>query len=112
MSTLDTDATILDILAEHRVPCAPVLSVADTIDHPHFVEREMVRKVADKVIEDGVIIPGFPIKSSELPRLPELWTSFRGEDNRAVLQDSLGYSDAKIAALCDAGVLHAENNQR
>jgi len=38
-----------------------------------------------ELIEDGVIIPGFPIKSSELPNLPELWTSFRGEDNKAVL---------------------------
>ena len=109
MADMPSDIAILDALAEHRVPCAPVLSVADTIGHPHFVEREMVRKVPDKVIEDGVIIPGFPIKSSELPRLPELWTSFRGQDNKAVLQDSLGYSDGQIQALCDAGVLHAES---
>jgi len=68
----------------------------------------MMRKVADKVIEDGVIIPDFPIKSSELPNLPELWTSFRGEDNKAVLQDSLDYSDAQVKALCDGGVLHTE----
>ena len=68
----------------------------------------MVRKVPDKVIEDGVIIPGFPIKSSELPNLPVLWTSFRGEDNKAVLQDSLGYSDEQVQALCDGGVLHVE----
>jgi CoA:oxalate CoA-transferase len=106
---MPSDAAILDTLAEHRVPCAPVLSVADTIGHPHFVERGMVRKVPDEVIEDGVIIPGFPIKSSELPSLPELWTSYRGQDNTAVLQDSLGYSDAQIQELCDAGVLHAES---
>ncbi|MBL4782355.1 MAG: CoA transferase [Porticoccaceae bacterium] len=112
MGDMQTDEAILDVLAEHRVPCAPVLSVADTITHPHFVEREMVRRVPDKVIEDGVIIPGFPIKSSELPSLPELWTSFRGQDNKAVLQASLGYSDEQIEALCESGVLHAESIER
>jgi len=106
---MPSDAAILDTLAEQRVSCATVLSVADTIGHPHFVEQEMVRKVPDKVIEEGVLIPGFPVKSSELPGWPELRISFRGEDNKAVLQGSLGYSDAQIQALCDAGVLHAES---
>ena len=112
MAAQESDAAILDILAAHRVPCAPVLSVADTISHPHFVEREMVRKVKDNVIEGEIIIPGFPIKSSELPVLPELWTSYRGQDNSAVLQADLGYSDEQVQALVDSGVLHAESSER
>lgn len=107
MATLPNDQAILDALSAQRVPCAPVLSVADTIKHPYFIAREMVRRVPDNVITDGVVIPGFPIKFSELPVLPELWTSARGQDNSEVLKSALGYSDAQIQQLAERGVICA-----
>lgn len=105
MATQDCDQAILDALGEQRVPCAPVLSVADTIEHPYFIAREMVRKVPDAVITEGVTIAGFPIKFSELPELPELWTSAQGQDNSEVLKSALGYSDAQIQQLVERGVI-------
>lgn len=106
MVSMGTDEAALDALFEHRVPSAPVLSVADTIKHPHFIAREMVRKVPDAGIAGGVTIPGFPIKFSELPELPELWTSSQGQDNAEVLQSLLGYSDEQVEALVVQGVIH------
>ena len=107
MATFDNDQDILDALGEQRVPCAPVLSVADTIKHPHFIAREMVRKLPDAGIDEEVTIPGFPIKFSENTELPELWTSSRGQDNAEVLKASLGYSDDHIRALLEKGVIAA-----
>ena len=109
MATMPSDQAILDILGEQRVPCAPVLSVADTIKHPYFIARDMVRKVPDKGIEGGVTIPGFPIKFSELEELPELWTSSQGQDNSEVLKSALGYNDEKIAQLEKSGVLQTHS---
>lgn len=63
--------------------------------------REMVRKIPDAVITEGVTIPGFPIKFSELPELPELWTSAQGQDNSDVLKSARGYSDAQVQELVE-----------
>lgn len=87
-----------------------MLSVADTIKHPYFIAREMVRRVPDAVIAEGVTIAGFPIKFSELPELPELWTSAQGQDNSEVLKSALGYSDAQVQELVERGVIVARSS--
>ncbi len=107
MATQESDQAILDALAEQRVPCAPVLSVRDTLTHPHFIAREMVRKVPDAGIDHDVTIPGFPIKFSENKELPELWTATRGQDNGEVLKAALGYTDEQIQSLEQQGVIQA-----
>ncbi len=107
MATQENDQAILDALAEQRVPCAPVLSVRDTITHPHFIARDMVRKVPDAGIDHDVTIPGFPIKFSENTELPELWTATRGQNNSEVLKTALGYTDEQIQSLEQQGVIQA-----
>ena len=66
----------------------------------------MVRTVPDPILGE-LTIPGFPLKYSEFPDLPELHAPLLGQHNAAVLHDQLGYSPSQIAALEDAGVLHA-----
>jgi crotonobetainyl-CoA:carnitine CoA-transferase CaiB-like acyl-CoA transferase len=66
MKTFPTDAAVLEALERGRVPAAPVLSVADTLTHPYFAAREMVRRVPDPILGE-VTIPGFPLKFSERP---------------------------------------------
>ncbi|MBV1878038.1 MAG: CoA transferase [Pseudomonadales bacterium] len=111
MATQGSDQAILDALAEQRVPCAPVLSVSDTVKHPHFIAREMVRKVPDDVFTGGVTIPGFPIKYSEIPTPAELSTSSLGQDNASVLKTCLGYSNEEIDSLVEKGVLKEKPNR-
>jgi crotonobetainyl-CoA:carnitine CoA-transferase CaiB-like acyl-CoA transferase len=106
MGTFVSDAALLEKLERHRVPAAPVLSVADTVSHPYFRAREMVRRVPDPILGE-VTIPGFPLKFSEFPELPTLKAPFLGEHNAEVLREHLGFDDARVRDLFDRGVLHS-----
>ncbi|MGO4153032.1 CaiB/BaiF CoA transferase family protein [Cupriavidus sp. YAF13] len=53
---------LADTLVAAGVPCAPVLSVADALQHPHTVHREMVVEMAD-----GYKGLGSPVKLSRTP---------------------------------------------
>src|SRR5262249_28702272 len=90
MGTVASDAALLEVLERHRVPAAPVLSVADTVSHPYFRAREMVRSVPDPILGE-VTIPGFPLKFSEFPELPALTAPLLGEHNAEVLREHLGF---------------------
>ena len=91
-------------LEAHQVPCAPVLSVTETLTHPHFIERGTVRTVHDP-IAGTFQIPGMPIKTSDYPANPPYLAPRLGEHNAAILGELLGKSEADIAALTAAGVL-------
>ena len=107
MKTQPTDAAVLETFDRHRVPASPVLSVADTMTHPHFAAREMVRRVPDPLAGE-VTIPGFPLKFSEFPEPASLVAPLLGEHNHEILAGHLGFDDEKIRALGESGVLHSE----
>jgi crotonobetainyl-CoA:carnitine CoA-transferase CaiB-like acyl-CoA transferase len=108
MATFATDQEVLDVLDAHRVPCAPVMTPRQTLTHPYFLEREMVRVVPDPVLGE-VTIPGFPFKFSERPDLPHLEAASLGRDNAEALTDWAGYDPDRIAALAGDGVLFARD---
>jgi CoA:oxalate CoA-transferase len=107
MQTFVSDAAVLEALERHRVPAAPVLSVADTLTHPYFEAREMVRRVPDPLLGE-VTIPGFPLKFSEFPELPGITAPTLGQHNAEILREHLGFDEARIRELVERGVLHAE----
>ena len=107
MQSFPSDEAVLRALEEHRVPSAPVLTVADTVAHPHFQAREMVRRVPDRILGE-VTIPGFPLKFSSFPELLPLEAPFLGEHNAEVLAEWLELDESKLHALREAGVLHSE----
>jgi CoA:oxalate CoA-transferase len=103
----DVDAAIVALEA-HNVPCAPVLTVNDTLNHPHFLERGTVRTIDDP-IAGSFQIPGMPIKTSDYPaNLPYVAPTL-GEHNQEVLRDVLGKNPAEIDAFVANGVLVAGN---
>ena len=108
MASFPDDDAVLAQLDAHRVPCGPVLSPADALDHPYFEARRMVREVEDPLI-GKFKIPGFPIKFSDFPDEPDLATPNLGQHNRAVLSELLGYDEARIAKLEAAGVLQSKD---
>lgn len=88
-----------------QVPAAPVLSIEETLTHPHLRARRTVRTITDPVA--GTFdIPGMPLKFSEFPAELPLTAPTIGQHNAEVLREWLGHSDAEIAALRAAGVLH------
>ena len=71
MQAQPSDEAVLKILEEHRVAAAPVMSVVDTVSHPHFKARNMIRTVPDPILGE-VTIPGFPLKFSAFPEPLEI----------------------------------------
>jgi crotonobetainyl-CoA:carnitine CoA-transferase CaiB-like acyl-CoA transferase len=96
-------ASALRALEQHRVPCAPVLTLHEAVRHPHLVERGTVRSVTDPEL-GAFAIPGLPVKFSRWPVAGDVRAARLGEHNEQVLTE-LGLSDAEIAALYRDGVL-------
>ena len=91
-------------MEEHGVPCAPILTVEETINHPHFRERGTVRTVDDP-IAGKFDMPGHPIRFSDFPDDPGYVAPTLGQHNQEVLSEVLGKSKEEIDALASNGVL-------
>ncbi len=106
--TFSSDEAALAVLEQHRIACAPVLSVLDTLEHPYFKARQMVRTVPDPIL-GTVTIPGFPLKFSAYPDLPELQAPLLGQHGDQVLREYLHYSETEISRLQQNGTLFRED---
>ncbi|MEM7469329.1 MAG: CaiB/BaiF CoA-transferase family protein, partial [Pseudomonadota bacterium] len=91
-------------MESHGVPCGPILSVGETVEHPHFVQRGTIRTIEDPIAGE-VKIPGMPVKTSGYPADPGYVAPTLGEHNGEVLHELLGKSDNELADLVAAGVL-------
>ena len=98
----------LRLLEEHRVPCAPILSIPEILDHPHMKARGTIRTVKDPVFGQ-LKIPNNPLRFSQFPESPDSQAGFLGECNHEILQEKLGYTDSQIATLEQNGVIAAKN---
>lgn len=100
-----SDEAALGILQEYRVPCAPVLSIAEAVAHPHLIERGTVRTVDDPRV--GTFqIPGMVAKMGSHPEPVDGVTADLGEHNREIVIERLGYAPTKADELLVNGVLH------
>lgn len=103
----DIDSALARLEA-FNVPCAPVMSVEETISHPHHLARGTVRTIHDRLAGEFAI-PGMPIKVMGMEaNLPYVAPTL-GEHNAEVLTRILGKSDAEVARLAAAGVLFAQD---
>jgi len=100
------DAAMERLMAE-RVPAAPVLTVAEALEHPHLREVGTVRTVHDERV--GTFqMPGMPIKLSAFPEPLDLRAASLGEHNEDVVVGLLGWDRARYDDLVERGVLRAE----
>lgn len=90
-------------LERHDVPVGPVLSVAETVRHPHLRARGTVRTIRDEVCGE-FDVPGMPLKFSGFAEPLSLDAPDLGEHNAEVLAE-LGLEAAEIRKLVDEGVL-------
>ncbi len=91
-----------------NVPVAPVLSVEDTLSHPHLRARGTVRTISDPTHDGEFDVPGFPLKFSEFPEELPLTAPTLGQHNEEVLTHYLGRTAADIQKLREDGVLREE----
>lgn len=94
----------ITLMERHGVPCAPVLSVPESMQEPHLRERGTIRTINDRLAGEFEI-PGFPLKFSDFPEPLELEAPLLGEHNREVLVDFLGHDAADYERLLASGVL-------
>ena len=57
LQSLPSDEAAIQILEEHRVPTAPVLSVPQAMNHPHLRQRGTVITVKDPFMEASKFLP-------------------------------------------------------
>jgi crotonobetainyl-CoA:carnitine CoA-transferase CaiB-like acyl-CoA transferase len=86
------------VLEAERVPCAPVLTLQETIAHPDLRERGTVRRVADREIGE-FDIPGFAARFSRWTPVANVRADHLGEHNEEILRDILMLSEADIRRL-------------
>jgi crotonobetainyl-CoA:carnitine CoA-transferase CaiB-like acyl-CoA transferase len=91
-------------LAAHGLAAGKVRSARELAESPWAVERHAIAAIPDG--RGGTIrIPNPPWRFDDAAGEITERARFRGEDNRAVLGDVLGYDAASIAALESAGVV-------
>lgn len=99
-----SDEEAVRILQAGHVPVAPVLSIAEAVNHPHLRERRTVRRITDRVLGE-LDIPGMPLRFSEFPEELPLQAPLLGEHNEEILRSYLAYTPEQIRQLESEGVL-------
>jgi len=88
---------VLKVLAEAQVPSGKIYSIADIVQDPQYLEREMIRQVTLQS-GDRVKVPGVVPKLSATPGDIDWQGPALGEHTAEVL-GRLGYTAAEIARL-------------
>lgn len=101
------DAAILEKFRAAHLPVAPVLSVPEALNEPHFIEREIAPSHDDRGLGEWRF-PRVPMRFPKYPERRGLQAPFLGEHNAQILSQTLGFSPERIAALHASGVLFAE----
>jgi CoA:oxalate CoA-transferase len=97
----------LAALRAARLPCAPVLTPAEVVAHPHLAARGSFPTVPHPT-RGTVRVTASPFHWDGRPVGPSAPAPYRiGEHTRAVLGDVLGYAAGRIQALVDAGAVAA-----
>lgn len=104
LASQPTRAAAIATLDKERVPCAPVLTVNEAVNHPHLNERKTVRWIEDPQL-GKIAIPAVPVKFSAWPDRVELRSARLGEDNERILHELTNLSDEQIRKLYSDGVL-------
>jgi len=97
------------VLERHRIPCAPVLTLNQAMEHPHLKGRRTIRRVRDTALGE-FDIPGLPVKFSDWEPNQHLQASVLGEHNEVVLRELLNLSEDEIRQLYEDGVLVQDQN--
>ena len=93
-------------LSDAGLAAGPCLSPGEVVADEHLRARNMLVEVerTDGVAEP-VIVPGNPVKLSDVPEVPDERVPWLGEHTDAVLRDELGLDDAELERLRSSGAI-------
>jgi crotonobetainyl-CoA:carnitine CoA-transferase CaiB-like acyl-CoA transferase len=99
-----SDAAALAKLEKARIPVAPLLTVPQAMEHPHMIEREVIRTIEDPILGEFQI-PGMPLRFSKYKVPKDIVAPTLGQHNEEILTTFLKYDAKKIAELKEKKVL-------
>ncbi|MFO1328516.1 MAG: CoA transferase [Rubrivivax sp.] len=99
-----SQADALQALGEARIPCGPVLSPQQALDHPQVQALGLLRPLDYPGLPRPAPVAGVPLTMSAAPPVPPRRAPCLGEDTDALLAE-LGYAAAEIAGLRARGVV-------
>ena len=89
-----------------EVPCSAVQTIDQVLADPQIRARNMIIEQQHPVL-GKVTLPNLPFRFSDCDTTPKMPAPLLGQHNR-IIAESLGYSEADIAAMTKDGVLYAE----
>lgn len=90
-------------LSGFSIPCAPINTVEQAAQDPHLHEREIMVPVPDP-LAGSIYVTGKVIKFSRTPMVVGSAPTV-GEHTQEILTGLLGYSEERVQALYDEGVI-------
>ena len=101
-----TKVEACDALAAIGVAAGPCYSDDEVVHDEHVAARHMLVELPrTDGVEQPVLIPGNPVKLSDVAEGPETRIPWLGEHTDEVLGAELGFDDARLAALREAGAI-------
>ncbi len=101
-----TKVEACDALAAIGVAAGPCYADDEVVTDEHVAARNMlVEMPRTDGVEQPVLIPGNPVKLSDVAEGPETRVPWLGEHTAEVLAAELGYDEGRIAALREAGAI-------
>ncbi len=94
---------IFERLDKAGVPCGPIHTIDQILNHPQVHAREMMIEIEHPNVKN-LKVPGFPVKLSETPSNVRYYPPLLGEHTDAILGD-LGYSKSQIEDLKNEKVI-------
>jgi CoA:oxalate CoA-transferase len=98
LQSFDDAETPLRILAEARVPSAPILDIPQVPEHPQLKARQLFQDLPHPILGSTPVAKSPFHLSTALVEIP-FRAPFLGEHNEEILQGRLGYSAEQISAL-------------
>lgn len=94
---------VFERLNRAGVPCGPIHTIEQILNHPHVHSREMMIEIEHPIVKN-LKVPGFPVKLSNTPANLRRYPPLLGEHTDEVL-DELGYSTTQIEKLKSGKVI-------